>query len=120
MTEEMRQTLNIHTDVLNVTFLHVAEIQEHQHKAIEAIKQLEANLVSFNTALDHIYNINSALHIISAISFASSALRDLDYKFSRFSKGLNKLNSRVKSLRIQDECSGATIFLWIWYLWELF
>ena len=92
MTESMREQLNIHTDILNVTLLHVEEIQSHQIKALKAIEQLEANLATFNTSLDHIYDINNALHMISAISYASSALRDLDYKFSRFADGLNKLN----------------------------
>ena len=92
LSERMRAQLNIHSDILNITLLHVEEIQNHQGKALEAIKQLEANLVSFNASLDHMLDINSALHMISAISYASSALRDLDYKFGRFVDGLNKMN----------------------------
>ena len=92
LSERMRAQLNIHSDILNITLLHVEEIQAHQGKAIDAINQLEANLAKFNASLDHMRDVNSALHMISAISYASSALRDLDYKFGRFADGLNTLN----------------------------
>ena len=104
LTEEERLSINLHSEILNITSLHMEEITSRQSKAIESIITIDNNLQILNATLarnlDEIYDLNNSIRMISAISYASSALRDLDYKFSRFISGLTELNRGFLSEKI--------------------
>ena len=104
LTEEERLKINLHSEILNITSLHMEEIASRQSKAIESIITIDNNLQILNATLarnlDQIYDLNNSIRMISAISYASSALRDLDYKFSRFISGLTELNRGYLSEKI--------------------
>ena len=83
--DEDINTINMHIHILNVTLLHMKDIKTNQNRAIEAINHISTNLAILNhtlqSGLEEIYDVNNNLNLISAISYDSSAISDLDYKF---------------------------------------
>ena len=92
LSEEERETLNLHSHILNVTMLHLTNIETNQNRAIQAINHIATNLGILNRTMmqgqSELYDLNNNLNLVSAISYGSSAINDLDYKFRSFENGL--------------------------------
>ena len=92
MSERERDQLNIHSRVLNLTTVHINRLEENQNKAQEAITHLDSNLLVLSKALkeqqEGIFELSNALNMVSAISYAGSAIADMTYEYNRFANGL--------------------------------
>ena len=95
MSEKERNTLNLHSRILNTTAIHVERLEDNQKKATAAIISLDSNVRVLALALqnteEQLFEVSNAINMISSISYASSAIADLTYEFSRFSKGLSAM-----------------------------
>ena len=95
LTEQERDQLNLHSQVLNATAVHVERLETNQEKATQAILNLDSNVILLAKALrqeeENIFEISNALGMVSSISYAASAVSDLTYEFQRFSNGLTTM-----------------------------
>ena len=92
LTEKERDQINIHSKVLNLTAVHIDQLEANQKKAHDAILHLDDNLSVLSNAIraeaTDIFGISNALSMVSAISYAASAMADMTLEFNRFSSGL--------------------------------
>ena len=104
LSEKERKQLNIHTQILNVTSLHMDALEQNQKRTKDAILTLDANVRAINQTLraeqNNLYTIDNSVRMISALSYAASAMNDLDYIYSRFSKGISSMTRGVLSPEI--------------------
>ena len=104
ISEQERQQLNIHASILNVTALHVEALETNQMRTREAIRTLDDNMRAINLTLasaqENIYSLDNSVRMISALSYATSAMNDLDYIYSRFSKGIGSMTRGMLSPEI--------------------
>ena len=99
LSEKERKQLNLHTHILNVTSLHIEALEQNQKRTRDAILTLDANVRAINLTIsdqqDNIYTLDNSVRMISALSYATSAMNDLDYIFSRFSSGVSKMTRGI-------------------------
>ena len=92
LSEKERDQINIHSQVLNLTAVHVDQLEQNQQKASEAIQHLDNNLQVLSKALREqeadIFGLSNALGMVSSISYTASAMADMTNEFNRFSSGL--------------------------------
>ena len=104
MTEEERRTLNMHSTILNVTALHVDALEENQKRTTDAIRTLDEETRAINLTLSStqqsVYTLDNSVRMISALSYASTAMNDLDYIYNRFSTGIGAMTRGVLSPEI--------------------
>ena len=104
LTEDERKMLNLHSTVLNVTMLHIDEIENNQKRTINAINDLHNGISLLNASIildkEDIYGLQQNLKFVSAISYAATAISELEFKFLNFIDGLKTLNAGYMSQKI--------------------
>ena len=104
LSEEERNMLNVHSHILNVTLLHLDDVEANQQRTLAAIDEIQANVNYLNASLNHskqeIYNVNNNVKLTSAVSYAATAISDLSIRFLKFIDGLKTLNAGYLSAHI--------------------
>ena len=104
LTNEERIQLNLHKNILNVTALHLEALEENQERTKNAILTLDSNVRAINLTIqaqqESLYTLDNSVRMISALSYAASAMNDLDYIYTRFSQGISKMTRGVLSPEI--------------------
>ena len=104
LTESERKQLNLHKSVLNVTALHIKSLEENQERTKNALLTLDSNVRAINLTIyeqqESIYTLDNSIRMISALNYATTAMSDLDYIYSRFSQGISKMTRGVLSPEI--------------------
>ena len=104
LSEKERTQLNLHNRILNVTSLHIDSLEQNAKRTQDAIMTLDANVRAMNLTVtaeqDNMYTLDNSVRMISALSYAASAMTDLDYIYSRFSNGISSMTRGILSPEI--------------------
>ena len=92
LSEQERNQLNLHGRVLNITAIHIKQLEENQKKVESAINNLDGNIRTLSQSLlrgeESLFSLSNIVNMVSAVSYASSAISDLTYDINRFARGL--------------------------------
>ena len=95
LSEQERNQLNLHGQILNVTAIHITKLEVNQQKVKTAIETLGGNIRSLQESLVQgeaaLFTLTNVVNMVSAISYAGSAISDLTYDINRFARGLETM-----------------------------
>ena len=92
LSEQERIQLNLHTEIINITQMHIKHLESFQSKAMAALTELDSNVNALSAAMlnqDRLYfHASQSIAMVSVISYSASAIADLTYAFDKFGKGI--------------------------------
>ena len=97
LSETNRGMVNIHSEILNNSAIQFEEIDNHLSRVDICLEQVQNNIISLRNHLVNVYNhqftIEHSLIMTNSLSYASSAITDLNTQFITLKQGLDKLRA---------------------------
>ena len=97
LSEEQRSQINIHSDVLNTTVMHLDAVESQVERVTTCLDAVRDNILQLENHLRdnsrHEFTLTHTLVMSSALSYASTALADLTSQLLTMKAGINKLKS---------------------------
>ena len=97
LSEEQRSQINVHTDLLNTTVMHLDAVESQVTRVTTCLDAVHDNILQLENHLRdnsrHDFTLTHTLVMSSALSYASTALADLTSQLLTMKAGINKLKS---------------------------
>ena len=104
LSEETRQTVNLHSTILNETYIHFEDIGVQVNRVKQCLSQVTANIVTLTNHISTLenqqYTITHSLIMTNSLMYASTALSDLSNQFTNLKIGLSKFREGFISTEI--------------------
>ena len=97
LTEQQRQQINIHADVLNSTAIHLDAVETQVNRVTSCLDAVRENIQQLSNHIRdnsrYEYTLAHSLVMSSSLSYASTALADLTTQVLTMKAGINKFKS---------------------------
>ena len=95
LSERERQSLNLHSKILNITAMHIESLTQNQDKVMNALNTVKDHIHTLNVTLFYdssaVYDLTNTVSFISVIGYCSSSITDLDLYIRQLEMGLTKM-----------------------------